>query len=422
MVDTEKDLECLLSERQEDIEHLSQQRQCINKEVEDVTDRLITRIKELQKETNKKLQTKYDKIVQDLTHDVTSLETRLNKIKLMKSKVEMSKYMSESQVFVQIKLGKNESMDARKQCEKMKENEVSSIDFEVNSNIETYLKEVESIGYISDKRKGKASLLGEYDIGLKSESKKTNIYGVCVMDNNEIILADNSNLKLKRIGAEYQTLDWLDLGATPYGICKTGHSEVAVTFPWLHKVQFISIGKKMVVNGSFTIDGICHGICCHNGQLYICCSGSGSDVPGHVIVSDMAGCIVGVIKTNKDGDRLFTSPQNLCYTDYDSCIHIADIERGAVTVDQTGSFVSTTSDPRLNNTLDICTNGSAKMFICGYKSSNIIQIDRNGIVIHEILSKTDLAVRPLTVSFLRKPPRLVITSEGSSVLKVFKLD
>jgi hypothetical protein len=311
---------------------------------------------------------------------------------------------------------------AKKQYDNMKEIGTDSLDFEVNSDIESYLKEVESIGYINKQTKSEASLIGEFDIRLPSESQIQNIYGVCLLDNNEIVLADNSNLKLKRIDTEFQVLDTLELGATPYGICKTGHSEVALTLPWLHKIQFVSIGRKMVVNWAFKIDGICRGICCHGGYLYICCSGSGSNDPGHVTVSDMAGCLLRTFKTNKDGKSLFTSPQNLCFNEHDSYIQVADTEKGVVTVDQNGRFVSATSGSKLRDAVDVCVGDGAKIFLCGFNSNNVIQVDRYGKVVHEILNKNDLTARPLSVSFLRKPPRLLITSEGSSVVKVFKLD
>ncbi|XP_045193099.1 uncharacterized protein LOC123549241 [Mercenaria mercenaria] len=421
---TKEDLEKLITERQMELTQLDKQKDDIAYNIKDTTKRLKARIEELEKESSEQVEAEYERIKRNIRSDINSLEITLSTVQMRINKIKELESESESQVFMQIKLGQKETNKGKGQLHEIRMKKIENLAYEINSSIECYLKEIESYGYISGTvRNIRASLLGKYSIRLESEKKcDLNVYGICLIDNNEIILADNSNLKLKRLDTGYQITDWLDLGATPYGLCRTGHSEVAVSLPWLHKIQFISMGKKMVLKWSFKVDEICRSICYHDGKLYICCGGSGSEDPGNVIVSDMSGCLLRSFQTNQKRETLFTCPQNICLSDYDSNVYIADKDKGVVALNQQGHFLSVISDPRLTHTNDVCVGAHGQMFLCGYGSNNVLQFDKYRNVIQELLCEADSIVKPLTVTFLTNPPRLLITSEGSEMVKIFKLE
>lgn len=416
LVKVEGELEELLSNWKEKLLKLHSQKDVIFNQINEMTNRLIVRIKELEKHTVKQVNDAHRVIENDIQYGIHAIETILNSVENRFSKIKEFDAENKEQFFIQVKLGQKLAAESKQNFDKIKNKKDMALGYEFNLNIDSCLDEFESYGNMAgDIYVTEATLFGEFDVTLDSErTEKVSVYGTCVLETNEIILADNANLKLKRFDADHKVIDSIDLGATPYGLCCTGHSEVAVSLPWLHKIQFISVGRKMVVKWSFKVDEICRGISFNDGNLYICCGGSGSEDPGHVVVYDMSGCLLRILQTDH-----FLCPENILLVD--TKIYIVDKIRGIVVLNKEGHTLSIFSDSRLSCTNDVCIGDHGEMYVCGKDSQNVLQFDKHGKVVNEILNQTFMNSSPVTVTFIRNPARLLITFEGSGKIKSFKL-
>ncbi|KAH3717135.1 hypothetical protein DPMN_059914 [Dreissena polymorpha] len=139
----------------------------------------------------------------------------------------------------------------------------SSLTFQADRDFQQYLSKLSGLGKIVLSTKETLVLVdpdqaltvqgkSEYNVRLQSDSvKNCYIEAICVLSDDEILVADNDNKKVKLLNHQYQVVGHCDLNGDPWDMCKITPSEVAVTVDdyWTHKVQFVSVNGGQLVKG-----------------------------------------------------------------------------------------------------------------------------------------------------------------------------
>ncbi|XP_052279975.1 uncharacterized protein LOC127877779 isoform X2 [Dreissena polymorpha] len=165
---------------------------------------------------------------------------------------------------------------ASKKCmEKIKQSETylkqnsfqveSSLTFQADRDFQQYLSKLSGLGKIVLSTKETLVLVdpdqaltvqgkSEYNVRLQSDSDKNcymYINAICVLSEDQILVADTNNKRVKLLNHQYQVVGHYDLNGLPWDMCKITPSEVAVSVDdtRTHEVQFVSVNGGQLVKG-----------------------------------------------------------------------------------------------------------------------------------------------------------------------------
>ncbi|KAH3716710.1 hypothetical protein DPMN_059438 [Dreissena polymorpha] len=161
----------------------------------------------------------------------------------------------------------------------------SSLTFQADSDVQQYLSILSGLGKIvlgtkkilvfSDQAlsiQGKS----EYNVSKPSDPDRicATISAICVLSDDEILVADQTNKQVKLLNHQYQVVFYCELTGWPSDMCKITPSEVAVTV-YLQietdgEVQFFSVnGGRLVKGRKLQFKHSCYGIAYDGTNLYL---------------------------------------------------------------------------------------------------------------------------------------------------------
>ncbi|KAH3722035.1 hypothetical protein DPMN_064984 [Dreissena polymorpha] len=152
-----------------------------------------------------------------------------------------------------------------------------SFSFEPNTDIEQYLSKQVGLGKIllADPINVFSCVqTNEYDVSLSSDSHHTTQYitGICVFDNDTIIIADYNLKKLKLVDQHYKVISHLDVPLSVGGMCRISTNKVAVTVceDTTNGIQLCFINNGQLLKGNqLQLQEECTGIAHHAGTLFV---------------------------------------------------------------------------------------------------------------------------------------------------------
>ncbi|KAH3718033.1 hypothetical protein DPMN_060831 [Dreissena polymorpha] len=160
----------------------------------------------------------------------------------------------------------------------------SSLTFQADRDFQQYLSKLSGLGKIVLSTKETLVLVdpdqaltvqgkSEYNVRLQSDSyKNCYINAICVLSEDQILVAYNINKRVKLLNHQYQVVGHYDLNGYPWDMCKITPSEVAVTVndTRTHEVQFVSVNGGQLVNGRMLqFQHACFGIAHIMQDLYL---------------------------------------------------------------------------------------------------------------------------------------------------------
>ncbi|KAH3841154.1 hypothetical protein DPMN_114612 [Dreissena polymorpha] len=166
----------------------------------------------------------------------------------------------------------------------LKENSVqveSSLRFQADSDVQQCLYKLSGLGRIVLRTKT-IFVLGdpdqvftvqgksEYNVSIPSDSQNIfTIVAICVLSDDEILVADYDNERVKLLNHQYKVVGHCDLTDSLCDMCKITPSEVAVTM-YGHEVQFVSVNGGQLVKGrKLQFQHTCYGIAHNLQDLYL---------------------------------------------------------------------------------------------------------------------------------------------------------
>jgi outer membrane protein assembly factor BamB len=165
----------------------------------------------------------------------------------------------------------------------------------------------------------------KYPVKLKSDKKTCDIISACVLEDSTLILADNSNMKLKCLDKSTFTVTGsCDLPGYPLQVCAVSQQAVAVACGSTYVIQFVSVvGCKLEQTWGFSTGFHCYGVAYTDGKLYVADQTS-------VYVYTMSGDRLNQFKHDQTGEDIFSYICSLVISREKSWIYVADLGNGLI--------------------------------------------------------------------------------------------
>ncbi|XP_045187605.2 uncharacterized protein LOC123545343 [Mercenaria mercenaria] len=444
----------VLAVRKADISRIENEKQNVKHIIADFRKKVNRYFDDLEQKSIDALNDKAEIIVSRYEKDKKDLSVMKLKVEDILRQLESFKGDNECDLFVQVKTGKKFLSNAMQEVLSISKTvqKEDTINFRIDPKIERYLSSVEVLGtfidfhmnasqlsivaidthdrqprssmsssqtYLDNRDplpKEKTQLYGDFNVKEKSDSEVCYISDICQLLDGTILIIDNNNEKLKRLDQSYKLLDSLRLTNGPENICYVCSDEVSVSLCNAKKVQYISVKQELTLTRSFSTGNYCRGMVYVDSKLYVCC-GNRCDLS--------SGCIEVY---NNDGQLQYSisgSPYVPLYiTVIDSGQHllVTSYRSDNVTMmNLIGNVVNTFNNRDLILPRGICTDGKGQVFICGWDSNAVVQLERKQEKIDVILGKEDSVSRPSAICYDRKFSRLLVGCDYSNYLLVFNL-
>ncbi|XP_052760758.1 uncharacterized protein LOC128203393 [Mya arenaria] len=264
----------------------------------------------------------------------------------------------------------------------------------------------------------KAQSSSRYKVRIKKDKTICLIAGICELPSGEVVIADRHNKRVKLLNRQFEVIDHCDLPSHPYHLCHTTGSEVAVAVTYYTnipcEVHFLTVtrGKLQAVR-KFTTNHYCYSIAHHQGKLYV-----GSAEVLYLYAMD--GRLIKKLYANNppystvcryavspDGRRIYVTNPN---------------DSELITLDEYGQVLSTVEDPDLHSTGGLCVSPSGHVFVCGYGSNTVLQVDQEGRKkLATVAREADGLCKPRSVWFSEQTSTLIVGNYEKDKIIVVKL-
>jgi hypothetical protein len=91
---------------------------------------------------------------------------------------------------------------------------------------------------------------------------------MCVLPNDEVLLADKWNKRLKKLNSSYNVIGYCDVPENPYSVCFIGH-DTAVAGLRDNTIQYVNVSGKINLRQLVLLDHECHDLDYHGDTLYV---------------------------------------------------------------------------------------------------------------------------------------------------------
>ncbi|XP_060572320.1 uncharacterized protein LOC132730417 [Ruditapes philippinarum] len=131
--------------------------------------------------------------------------------------------------------------------------------------------------YVEQKRRFNIkSLKGTYNVminknlihGDNNDQFMRYISSMCMLSNNEVLLADYENKRLKKLNSSYKVISYCDVPENPYSVCYIGN-DTAVAGLRGNTIQYVNVSGKINLRQLVKLDHECLGLVCHGDTLYV---------------------------------------------------------------------------------------------------------------------------------------------------------
>ncbi|KAL4221370.1 hypothetical protein ACF0H5_019629 [Mactra antiquata] len=345
-----------------------------------------------------------------------------NSLKETEDKLKKAKG-NRAQRFVCCKIADKMMKEADSQISKQKDrtNDGKRLVFTPNQSLMKYVDGLHGIGMVGVNTRKKTDIYqmkGSQDINIKvnGDSKTCYSAGCCLTFDNQLLVTDCSNNKLKLINTDTMTVvDNCRLDSAPCGVCCINDSEAAIACRD-YKIQLVSYGNKMTLTRQIKTSHLCYGITTRNDKVYVTDNGSS------LYIYDMTGNLLQTISQDNAGIELSPCSRHVTFSENGDKMYICDLNKGVVCLDGKGNYQSTFSDGVLKIADGVCLDGRGNIFVVDYNSHNVVQFNEDGKMIGVIIKQQDgLQQYPRSACFHQELDRLFVTMSNSNVVKIFEL-
>ncbi|KAH3748647.1 hypothetical protein DPMN_183094 [Dreissena polymorpha] len=112
----------------------------------------------------------------------------------------------------------------------------------------------------------------EHNVRIQSDTNVCSIPAICVFPDNQVLVADHTNKKLKLLDQQYKVVFARVVSAKPWAMCQITLLEAAVTVTDenTHEVQFVTVAYRRLKKGRrLKLSHDCIGIAHHQGILFV---------------------------------------------------------------------------------------------------------------------------------------------------------
>ncbi|XP_052807642.1 uncharacterized protein LOC128236669 isoform X2 [Mya arenaria] len=283
--------------------------------------------------------------------------------------------------------------------------------FKSDESVVPFLRNLKNLGDIKQVQVYKTQSSAQYSIKIKEDNDVCDIVGICELPGGEVVIADLANYRVKLLNKTYRVTYHYNLPDVILHLCHITDNDVAVAVGT--EVHFLTLtrGKLQAVR-KFTTKDDSWSVAHHQGQLFVSTYNAINlyTIKGKFVkkiyeiycdnfqVIRCAVCIDGerIYVTQPDGSKL-------------------------ITLDKTGQVISTLEDADLTDSIGLCVSPSGHVFVCGWESGTVLQVDQEGRQkLATTARKADGVCQPRSVWFSEQNSTLLVGNE-SDTITVLKL-
>lgn len=241
-----------------------------------------------------------------------------------------------------------------------------------------------------------------------------------MLSDGEVIVADSTNSKLKKLDKTYRIAGSLHMPASVHSVCLDVVSQAAASLYMKRIIQHVSVEPDLGLKASFSVGAYCRGMCCIGDKLLVCSGDVFQSNSGHIEVYDSAGHLRDTIPIAPR--RLAAVPLYITGSDDGEYLLVTSYKCNDITVlDLTGNVVTTFRHKHLKGPRGLCTDGRGHVFVCGSGSNTVVQLSLEHQKIDVLLTEKDGIKEPEGICYDRKTSRLLIGLSSSNDMYVYTL-
>ncbi|KAH3750010.1 hypothetical protein DPMN_184526 [Dreissena polymorpha] len=255
-------------------------------EIRDTRQKINTILDNIEQNTIKELEDKMTSLKASIKTNVDNCSKLKNELKRLSDTIHdiVDKGKAELSFIASTKCLKKINQSETYLTENLVQEE-SSLTFQADSEVQQQLSKLSGLGRIvvctqavplpgAPNKVLAVQGKSEYNVNIPSDAKKRfNIRAICVLSNDQILVADHLNKRVKLLDHQYQVVGHCDFTAYPRDMCPITSSEVAVAVDVNNKtleVQFVSMNDGQLVKGrKLQFKHPCWGIANHLQDLYL---------------------------------------------------------------------------------------------------------------------------------------------------------
>ncbi|XP_052819774.1 uncharacterized protein LOC128245670 [Mya arenaria] len=254
-----------------------------------------------------------------------------------------------------------------------------------------------------------------------SDKNKCYITGCCVLNKDNILLADFKNCKLKLLNGTYSIVSTCDLKTRPWDVCRISEIEIAI-IDGTKDIRFFGVGIGDIAltpspTRELQVDSPCLGLTCMGCQMFVVCDKG-------LFVYDLAGNLVKKMYENFWQDVCAPDHVNVHYiavSEDGQRIYITNQKKNSLVTIASPGHVSEQTHHDFSGPEGVYVGKRGTVFVCGSASHTILQADGKGKRITVFATEMDGLNSPRTVCFRSDTSELIVGQRDSNAIMVLKL-
>lgn len=255
-----------------------------------------------------------------------------------------------------------------------------------------------------------------FNAKVKGDRRECKITAIKIWNNKRLLLADNSNVRLKLFGEFGDLLVAFNCNNPPWDFTFIDKMKCVVTFPNERKIRIFKVKENISEVGFIQSTRGCNGICIAGDDLAVT-FGSGC-----IRIIALDGTVKMMVDTDYIGKRVFSNPEFIAFNNFSSRLYVSDYNNHTITalrydngkVDKTPLFVYAVSGPR-----GVSVDVRGNLHVCGFWSNDIHKVKDEG-QFRQILM--DTLARPLCIAFNGDGDKFALSEQGNpNNVKIFKI-
>ena len=349
--------------------------------------------------------------------DVIELDDVTARLKRQKdSLLTLSETDNAVSLFVQTRMANKCIEESETVVKRIHSKPVKNMYFLPNRDVNRIL-ELASIGEISDSIPAcTADLINVISIKSTKEKSLPTYSGICSLEDGSMLICDWQNECLLYLDDEYKIIQQTELPGQPFDMCVIDSYTVAITFPKLKEIYFVSTENEVRLTNSFKTQSECRGIAYANDLIYVACGGwkTTNKIACHVAIYSTSGELQSF-----RCDQYFSQLGHIAFSGSRLCI--TDNHNGLLIMDEDGNVSNIFTHKYMHNPLAVCSGHGNQLFLGGWSSHNIMILNSEAQMSKVLLSQKDGVKDIHTLFFDKARSHLVYTMRDSNKVKIYAL-
>lgn len=257
----------------------------------------------------------------------------------------------------------------------------------------------------------KSKLVNDITLKIQKDTKECNIHGCCRLGDGTLVLADYSNMRLKRVDPfTNKVIDHCNMTTRPVGVCSIGPQELAVA-SGSGTIQFISAAKGLTPTQTIDLGHRTMYLTFHDGELF-------TTSTNRLYVHNMAGKMLRNISHDNNGRALFSAISGVAINGSGNQVFVTDLINGLVCLNRDGMCLFRLFNENLGISLagGVTSDHQGHVMVTGRGTKNVVLVTKEGRVVGEILSEKDTTRSPHCLNYDSDRRRIYVGGNMSHLL------